>query len=332
MSGRFPALPPPDGADYSSILRGPGHAWWRSVLGLVLALAALLLLTVVLLQGLVALAWVIVGADRPLADYAAEAYVFALPSGLLAANLATTALAPVSWLLVLLLHRRRPRWLSSIRPGLRWRYLLVCLAPAVVVLVGSQLLTGPGLPAGWTLGPGAVAFLAVIVATTPLQAAAEEIVFRGYLLQAFGSLVGGRWFAVVASALVFALLHGSQSPAMFVDRLGLGLLAGVLVVRTGGLEAAIAAHVVSNTFTYLNAALTTSVAGVRATTEIGWLDAARDVGSFAVFVVAGLLLARSMRLRSRVDLSQFLRPPGHSPAVGSESAAAAPALRPRRRS
>ena len=246
-----------------------------------------------------------------------------LPSGLLALNLAVAALAPVCWLLVAVLHRRRPRWLSSVRPGLRWRYLMICLAPAVVVLVGTQLLSGSASPAGWALRPGAVVFLAVIVATTLLQAGAEEVVFRGYLLQAFGSLVGGRWFAVAASALVFALLHGSQSPAMFVDRLALGLLAGVLVVRTGGLEAAIAAHVVNNTFTYVNAALTTSVAGARAITQIGWLDAARDVASFALFVVAALLLARVMALRTRVDRAG-LRPPEPSPTAGSAPGAAEP--------
>jgi membrane protease YdiL (CAAX protease family) len=262
-------------------------------------------------QALVALAWPIAGDGRTYADFTAAAYAFIVPSGLLAANLAVAALAPICWLLVVVLHRRQPWWLSSVRPRLRWRYLLICIAPAVLVFVGSQLLMAPGSTA-WTLQPGAVAFLAVIVATTPLQAAAEEIVFRGYLLQAFGSLVRGRWFAVVASALVFALLHGAQSPAMFLDRLSLGLLAGVLVVRTGGLEAAIAAHVVNNVYTYADATLTTSVSAVHATSEITSLDAVRDVGSFTVFVIAALLLARWLKLRSRVGRASG--PAARSPA------------------
>ena len=86
----------------------------------------------------------------------------------------------------------------------------------------------------------------VILLTSPLQAAAEEIFFRGYLMQALGSLVAKPWFGVVASALVFALLHGTQNLPLFVDRLAFGLLAGLLVWRTGGLEAGIAAHVVNN--------------------------------------------------------------------------------------
>jgi hypothetical protein len=49
------------------------------------------------------------------------------------------ALAPVCWLLVLVLHRLRPGWLSSVQARIRWRYLLVCLA----VLIGGQLAVRP---------------------------------------------------------------------------------------------------------------------------------------------------------------------------------------------
>ena len=66
------------------------------------------------------------------------------------------------------------------------------------------------------------------------------------------------------------------------------------------MEAAIAAHVVSNVYTYLNGALTSSVAAVRATQEISWLDAVSDVGVFAVFTVAALLVARRQGLPRRV--------------------------------
>ena len=47
-------------------------------------------------------------------------------------------------------------------------------------------------------------------------------------------------------AVLFALAHGAQDPPIFVDRLGFGLVAGVLVIVTGGLEAAIAMHVLNN--------------------------------------------------------------------------------------
>ena len=163
---------------------------------------------------------------------------------MLAANLGIATLIPICWVLMAIVHQVRPRWLWSVQAGLRWRYLLICLGVAAVVLNGVVLLsTLVEAPARWSPQPGFWGFLVVIILTSPLQAAAEEVFFRGYLMQALGSLVAQPWFGVVVSAVVFALLHGTQNLPLFLDRLGFGLLAAVLVWRTGGLEAGIAAHV-----------------------------------------------------------------------------------------
>ena len=96
-------------------------------------------------------------------------------------------------------------------------------------------------------------------------------------LLALGSLVAKPRFGVVVSSLVFALLHGTQNLPLFADRLAFGLLAALLVWRTGGLEAGIAAHVINNVFAYLIAGLTTSVAELKGISGIGWVDATFDV-------------------------------------------------------
>ena len=86
----------------------------------------------------------------------------------------------------------------------------------------------------------------VVLLTTPLQAAGEEYVFRGYLLQALGAVFRNRWVTILATALLFALAHGAQNPPLFFDRFAFGFIAAWLVIRTGGLEAAIALHVLNN--------------------------------------------------------------------------------------
>ena len=51
--------------------------------------------------------------------------------------------------------------------------------------------------------------------------------------------------------MLFALAHGiGQSVPIFFDRFAFGLVAGYLVVRTGGLEAGIAMHVVNNSLAF----------------------------------------------------------------------------------
>jgi uncharacterized protein len=294
---------PPDGASYPQILRGQWYAWWRSAAGVILGLSLFLLVTTVVSQALVMVFWATTAGDQPYRDYFTKAFAFELPTGMLAVNLGLATLIPIAWALMAMIHQMRPRWLSSVQPRIRWRYLFGCLAVAAVALNGVMLLsTTVGKPLSIQTQQDFWAFLAVIVLTSPLQAAAEEIFFRGYLLQALGSLVTRPWFGVIASSVVFALLHGTQNVPLFVDRLAFGLLAGLLVWRTGGLEAGIAAHVINNVFAYLIAGLTTSVAALKAIKGIGWVDAAFDVGGFALFAVLAYALSRVMKLRTRVAL------------------------------
>ena len=219
---------------------------------------------------------------------------------MIAANLGIATLIPICWVLMAIVHQVRPRWLSSVQPRLRWRYLLICAAVALVVLNAVTLipLALGSTESRWRRRPGSGASWLVIVLTSPLQAAAEEIFFRGYLMQALGSLVAHPAFGVVVSALIFALMHGVQNPALFLNRLGFGLLAGVLVWRTGGLEAGIGAHVVNNICAYVIAGLTSSIAAVRGISSISWLDSGIQLGGFALFAVLALLIARRMRLRT----------------------------------
>jgi len=87
----------------------------------------------------------------------------------------------------------------------------------------------------------------------------------------------------LVAALVFAVLHGGQNAALFVHRLGFGLIAGVLVWATGGLEAAIAAHVVNNVFAFTYSLFTGGIVALKAMTAISWGVALVDLVGFAVF-------------------------------------------------
>jgi membrane protease YdiL (CAAX protease family) len=268
------------------------------VLGVLMTLSFFVLLTATVREAVVALSWVITSPGLGYAEYVTSAAAFERPSGMVAANLGLATLVPISIVAVLLVHQRSPRWLISVEGRVRWRYLLVCLGVAAVALNGVTLVSivgGP--PISFSVQPDFWMFLGVIMLTSPLQAFAEEYFFRGYLLQALGSLVASPWFGVVVSSLVFALLHGTQNLPLFLDRLAFGLLAAMLVLRTGGLEAGIAAHVVNNISAYLFAALTSSIASLKALQSIGWVDAAFDISAFALFALVAWWVGRRMRLR-----------------------------------
>jgi membrane protease YdiL (CAAX protease family) len=178
------------------------------------------------------------------------------PGNLAYLNLTLAGAIPVSMLVTLLYHGwLKPGWIASVVGRIRWRWLLTCLGLSVIALLAT-LLVSALLPS--TGDTGEVSgdlnqltsttrdFALVILLLTPLQAVGEEYAFRGYLTQAVGGLLGHRWVAVTVPAVVFALAHGAQSLPVFIDRLAFGLVAGVLVIATGGLEAGIAMHVLNN--------------------------------------------------------------------------------------
>lgn len=250
--GRPQLAEPPE---YHQIHRGGRRGWWWAVLGAVLVpvlgvgvVPAIFLLPVVLVRA----------ADGGNVD--AEMLTQASPGLLAALNLGLASSILLAMGATWALHGLRPGWVSSVVRRLRWRWMAVCLGLSVVALVamlGVSLL----LPQGeGDTGTQLNAFtsqtrdyLLVILLLTPLQAAGEEYAFRGYLTQAFGGLFAGlgpgvsRAAAVVLPALLFALAHGlGQSIPVFFDRFAFGLVAGWLVIRTGGLEAGIAMHVLNN--------------------------------------------------------------------------------------
>ncbi|HEX2773301.1 MAG TPA: type II CAAX endopeptidase family protein, partial [Micromonosporaceae bacterium] len=177
------------------------------------------------------------------------------PAGLAYLNLTLASAIPVTWLLVRALHGVRPRWLASVRPRIRWGWFATCLGLSVLALVLTLVVSSllpavdQGTPISGDLNeltPTLRDFLLVVLLLTPLQAAGEEYAFRGYLTQAFGGIVRHPLPAVLGPAFLFALAHGAQSAPVFVDRFAFGVLAGVLVILTGGLEAGIAMHMLNN--------------------------------------------------------------------------------------
>ncbi|MCF6377097.1 CPBP family intramembrane metalloprotease [Nocardioides KLBMP 9356] len=249
---------------YHELHRVGRPGWWRSLLGSIVLIVLVFGLVPAVL-GLAALVALLVGGSSAEdASSALDVTSNVTPFGLGLLNVLLGSAILSSWLVLWLFHRLKPRWLSSVAPRLRWRFLLACLPLAVVALVaslGAAILLPTAGAAGEPVGSvndftsTTRDFLLVIALLTPFQAAGEEYVFRGYLTQAFGSLLPWRRvslvLAVLAPAVLFALAHGlGQSWPVFFDRFAFGVVAGILVIRTGGLEAAIAMHVLNNFFAY----------------------------------------------------------------------------------
>ena len=283
---------------------------WRSVAGSLL-LIVLVFGLVPLGAGGIAFAVLVAGGKS-----ASEAATFldltqeVTPTALAVVNIVLASAIPLAWLVSRTLHGLKPRWLASVAPRIRWKYLLACLGLSVVALVASLIVAVllPTAAGGETVGePNEFTrrtrdFLIVILLLTPFQAAGEEYLFRGYLTQAFGSLVRARRaaqvLAVVGPALIFAIFHGfSQAPPVFFDRFAFGLVAGFLVIRTGGLEASIAMHILNNFLAYgLALAFGDFTEAVNATGASSWWMIFSTLTQSLVYLGLALWVARAMGL------------------------------------
>ena len=172
------------------------------------------------------------------------------PTFFLANNVALGLSIPLAFLLSRWPFGQPGGFVSSVIGRLRWRLLLTYMAaislPWLVVMALS-LWSGRGAlqinADTWVLAVG-------ILLTTPFQAAGEEYLFRGIGYRAFASFFRNPAIAIpfggVLQALLFMSAHGAGDATLNAHYLLFGLIAAWLVWRTGGLEAAIAVHVVNN--------------------------------------------------------------------------------------
>lgn len=293
---------------YPQLLRGPQHRWWRPLVGLAVMIGLVVVLFVI---STIAVWVVLMTGEVDLLSTTGE-----IPPELLASpalftlnNLFLASFVPAAMVAVWVGHRWRPRWVASVVPGIRWRWMLGVTAACLIVQVLATLVIWgfDGFPGG-TADEQAVALLLCVLLTTPLQCAGEEYFFRGWLTQMIGSFFSRALFAVLVSAVVtavvFAGMHSlgaEQNLALFLDRFAFGLLASYLTWRTGGLEASIAAHTANNVVVMVPAILTGTFDDSLAVSDAPWGMVGIDV---AVMVVVGVLvtaLARAVRVQHLHD-------------------------------
>jgi uncharacterized protein len=311
----YPTFPHSEPQPYHLMLRTWTYAWWKPALGIVISFAAFFVLA-----ALVFIAVAVVIATFQSGSFLDDlSAIFELdsvgPEALLGLNLGLGAMILVTWFVMRFVHRMRPRWLTSVVPKMRWKFFAACLGLAVVALV-AQVLVGAAVPGGagddlggalndFTVSTSLAAL--VVLLTTPLQAAGEEYLFRGYLLMAVGSMFRNRWVAIVATATLFALAHGAQNFPLFFDRFMFGLIAGWLVVRTGGLEAAIALHILNNFLAFGIALAFGDLGESLNVSEVSWWNILLTLTQSGVYTLLVVLLAHRMGLQTRT------RPPDAHP-------------------
>jgi uncharacterized protein len=298
------------GLEYQQIQRGGATSWWRALIGVLVLLMNFLgfMFFPIVLIALFTAAYMAGGDtyDQAIDRFTGDTVT---PGSLAFLNLALASAIPTVMILTYVLHGwLKPGWVASVVGRIRWVWLLVCLGLSVIALLATLIVSALLPSAG---DAGSVSgdlndftsttwqFALVILLLTPLQAAGEEYAFRGYLTQAFGGLFKPRWVAVVVPALLFALAHGAQDAPVFFDRFAFGLVAGILVISTGGLEAGIAMHVLNNFLAFGLALLFGDMTDTLNASGGSWWMIPSTLTQSLVYLLLATYVARRMGIATR---------------------------------
>lgn len=180
---------------------------------------------------------------------------FETRSGIAVILLRIIWLIPATALALRFVHRRRLASILGVGGYVSWRQFGRAFAVTAVILVAATLVgllfdprinRGPASLAGWA---GFAPLFAILIL---LQTAAEEVFFRGYLVQTLASRFRSSLVWCGIPAVLFTLLHWNDdvSAAMNMGALStigtFAIAATVLLVRTGNLGAAMGFHFANN--------------------------------------------------------------------------------------
>ncbi len=155
--------------------------------------------------------------------------------------------------------------------------------------------------------PHYIPFIFMALILTPIQTSAEELFFRGYLLQAFGLRLRNIWMLSILSGLIFMAPH-LLNPEARVDYFLMGayyfLIGAVLAfvtLRDGQLELALGLHAANNLFTALFVNSTITVLPTPSLFTVGTLDPVYSVIAATIGLALFMLIFRKTNIDRQVD-------------------------------
>lgn len=203
------------------------------------------------------------------------------------------------WLVMRFVHRRPLRTLVTPAGKVSWSrfaqgFAAWFILAGVLALVEALLFPGRYV---LTWNPsGFLAFLLPVLLLIPIQATSEELLFRGYLLQAFGLKVRNWVVLSLLSGALFALPHAANPEVsanfwlVMVTYFATGVFLAYITLKDQRLELALGVHTANNIFTSLVANYKVSALPTPALFTIETLDATFALVAYLTSVVVFWLL------------------------------------------
>ena len=216
------------------------YAWYKPLIVIIATMFIMLLIGTAIIM----ITYLVGGVDlaRTVMSEKFEALNSAMP--IIISDLILIMFIPSLYLASKIVNDRPFSSYSSSRGGWNFKlYFKALIIPLIMYIVYQ------GIDSALTGAKGtsqiSIMFLIAICIFVPLQSIAEEFMFRGVLLQTFGSWFKIPLLAIVIQAIIFALFHGYNSFGLL-GVLVMGLIYGFFAWKTNGIEVSSAIHTANN--------------------------------------------------------------------------------------
>ncbi len=216
------------------------YRWYKPILVFIVGLIIFLILTEILSQVFTA----VYGEDLIMSIINGGYEVLNTELGEIFTDLAVIILIPSLYLATKIVRDRPFSSYSSSRGGWNFKlYLKSLIIPFILFLIFEC--TETAITGQTGTYHFSIPFLIISLIFVPLQCIAEEYVYRGLIMQTFGS-----WFkipivAIILQSIVFALSHGYNSLGN-IEVFFSGLVMGFLAWKANGIEVSSAFHTANN--------------------------------------------------------------------------------------
>lgn len=249
--------------------RNHNYRWWRPLafagtgLGFFVASFIVVMLMIFVVAMLNPATWAADASGSPDSVLTESELDMASPIDFSITMASLIIMIPAVYLAYLLLGSKPVGQLVSVAGKLRWRWFGLAIGASALLFAAYFALSfalstaGIGEPTDAApIKPPAdpLFFALLVILLTPFQCAAEELVFRGALMQIIGSWLKHPLFAILLPVPLFTFGHLYDVYGLL-DVTAFAIAAGYLAWRTGGLEAPMAMHIINNTFLFLLGAM-----------------------------------------------------------------------------
>jgi len=124
-----------------------------------------------------------------------------------------------------------------------------------VLAIALAIGIATGQPIDWNFNPSTFFLLLLIsIFLIPIQTTAEELMFRGFLLQTFGKLFKKGWISLLLTGTLFGLLHWANPEVALIGNvlllyyIGTGVFLGLMTILDDGMELSMGYHAINNIF------------------------------------------------------------------------------------